>query len=191
MLIDFRKAPAVTPDLFPDGVKVERVTEYKYLGIVLDNKLNLNKNIDFIHKRCQPRIFCLQKLRSLNVDPAVLRTFCCFTHFLLFYALSTVLRIFFCFTHFLLFYALSSVLRTFLLFYALSSVLRTFYCFTHFLLFYALSSVLRTFYCFTHFLLFYALSTVLHTFYQSCIESILTFSFLCWFGALSVKRKIS
>ena len=29
MLIDFRKAPTVIPDLFIDGVKVERVTEYK------------------------------------------------------------------------------------------------------------------------------------------------------------------
>ena len=57
MLIDFRKAPTVIPDLFIDGVKVERVTEYKYLGTVLDNKLNFNKNTDFIHKRCQPRIF--------------------------------------------------------------------------------------------------------------------------------------
>ena len=66
MLIDFRKALTVIPDLFIDGVKVERVTEYKYLGTVLDNKLNFNKNTDFIHKRCQPRIFCLQKLRSLR-----------------------------------------------------------------------------------------------------------------------------
>ena len=57
MLIDFRKAPTVIPVI--DGVKVERVTEYKYLGTVLDNKLNFNKNTDFIHKRCQPRIFCL------------------------------------------------------------------------------------------------------------------------------------
>ena len=32
MLTDFRKAPTVVPDLFIDGVKVERVTEYKYLG---------------------------------------------------------------------------------------------------------------------------------------------------------------
>ena len=29
MLIDFRKTPTVIPDLFIDGVKVERVTEYK------------------------------------------------------------------------------------------------------------------------------------------------------------------
>ena len=43
MLTDFRKAPAVVPDFFIDGVKAERMTEYKYLGIVLDNKLNFNK----------------------------------------------------------------------------------------------------------------------------------------------------
>ena len=67
---------------------------------VLDNKLNFNKNTDFIYKRCQPRIFCLQKLRSLKVSAAVLRTF-----------------------------------------------------------------------------------------YRSCIESVLTFSFLCWFGGLNVKSK--
>ncbi|MCB4773329.1 MAG: hypothetical protein LGB05_06880 [Sulfurovum sp.] len=43
MLIDFRRAPTVIPDLFIDGVKVERVTEFKYLGTVLDNKLNFKK----------------------------------------------------------------------------------------------------------------------------------------------------
>ena len=71
MPIDFRIARTVIPDLFIDGVKVERVTEFKYLGTVLDNKLNLNKNTDFIHKI----IFCLQMLRSLNVSAAVLCTF--------------------------------------------------------------------------------------------------------------------
>ena len=100
MLFDFKKAPTVIPGLFIGGVKVQRVTEYKYLETVLDNKLNFNKNADFIHKRCQPRIFCLQKLRSLNVS-----------------------------------------------------------------------------------------APVLCTFYQSCIESVLKFSFLCWFGGLNVKSK--
>ena len=50
-------------------------SEYKYLGTVLNNKLNFNKNTYFIHKRYQPRIFCLQKLRYFNVSTAVLRTF--------------------------------------------------------------------------------------------------------------------
>ena len=34
MLTDFRKATTVIPYFFIDGVKIERVTEYKYLGIV-------------------------------------------------------------------------------------------------------------------------------------------------------------
>ena len=62
MLIDFRKAPTVIPHLFIDGVKVERVTEYKYLETVLDNKLNVNKNADIIHKY-QSRIFCPSKVK--------------------------------------------------------------------------------------------------------------------------------
>ena len=70
------------------------------MDVVLHNKLNFNKNTDFIHKKCQPRIFSLQKLRSLNVSAAVLCTF-----------------------------------------------------------------------------------------YRSCIELVLTFSFLCWFGGLNVKSK--
>ena len=40
VLIDLRKAPAVIRELFIDGVKVGRVTEYRYLGAVLDNKLS-------------------------------------------------------------------------------------------------------------------------------------------------------
>ena len=72
MLIDFRKAPTVIPDLFIDAIQVERVTEYKYLR----QQAEFNKNTDFIHKRCQPRIFCLRKPRSLNVSAAVLCTFC-------------------------------------------------------------------------------------------------------------------
>ena len=61
MLTGFRKAPTVNPDHFTDGVEAEKVTQYKYLGTVLDSKLNFNKNTDFIHKSSQPRLFCLQK----------------------------------------------------------------------------------------------------------------------------------
>ena len=32
MLVEFRKNPSTVPDLFIDGVKLERVSEYKYLG---------------------------------------------------------------------------------------------------------------------------------------------------------------
>ena len=77
VVIDFRKSSAVVPDLFINGVKVERVTEYKYLGTVLelDSKLNFNANNDFINKKCQSRLYCLRKLRSFHVNTDILCTF--------------------------------------------------------------------------------------------------------------------
>ena len=75
MLIDFRKNPSTVPDLFIDGVKVERVSEYKYLGTVLDDNLSITINTDLIIKKCQSRSFFLQKLRSLQVYVKVLQGF--------------------------------------------------------------------------------------------------------------------
>ena len=75
LVIDFRRNPDVVPDLFIDGVKVERVNEYKYLGTIIDSKLNFSANSHAIHRKCQSRIYCLQKLRSLHVDSHILQTF--------------------------------------------------------------------------------------------------------------------
>ena len=49
----FRKNHVPVPDLVIDGVIVERVNEYKYLGTVLDEKLNFTVNTDFIQRKCQ------------------------------------------------------------------------------------------------------------------------------------------
>jgi hypothetical protein len=75
LVFDFRKSPSIVSDLFIDGLKVERVTEYKYLGTILDSKLNFSSNTPVIHKKYQSRIYCLQKLRSLNVNSNILQTF--------------------------------------------------------------------------------------------------------------------
>ena len=75
MVIDFRKNPTVVPSLFIDDVRVERVSEYKYLGTILDDKLTFKAHTDYINSKCQSRIYCLQKLRSLNVNLDILRTF--------------------------------------------------------------------------------------------------------------------
>ena len=47
----------------------------KYLGTVLDNKLTFTPNTDFVHKKCQQRMYCLQKRRCLDVHTKILRTF--------------------------------------------------------------------------------------------------------------------
>ena len=79
MVIDFRTNPLPVTDLVIDGEKVERVCEYKYLGTIVDDKLNFKKNVDAVHKKCQPRIFCLQKLRNLGISRPILSSYyrCC------------------------------------------------------------------------------------------------------------------
>ena len=61
--------------LIIDGMKVERVEEYKHLGMIVDNKLTFSTNTQAIHKKCQSRIYFLQKLRSLNVNAWILGNF--------------------------------------------------------------------------------------------------------------------
>ena len=60
MLTDLRKASTGIPYFFIDVVKVEGVaSEYKYLGTVLDNKLNFNN---------QHRLYS-QKLSANDIWP--------------------------------------------------------------------------------------------------------------------------
>ena len=75
MVVDFRKNPPPVPELIIDDVVVERVAEYRYLGTVLDNNLTFYKNVDTIHKKCQSRIYCLQKLRNIGVASDILEMY--------------------------------------------------------------------------------------------------------------------
>ena len=78
MVIDFRTSNQTDiPTLTIGGADVERVQEYKYLGTIIDNKLNFNSNTDLINSKCQQRLYFLRKLRSLDVSTSVLRTFYC------------------------------------------------------------------------------------------------------------------
>ena len=72
LLIDFRKqSPAVSP-ITTDGEIVERVEKYKYLGIILDNKLKFDNNVLNIHKKCHYIIYCLQKMRNIGINSKIL-----------------------------------------------------------------------------------------------------------------------
>ena len=75
LVIDFRQGKSSVPDLFIEGMKVERVSEYKYLGTILDDKLNFAENTATIEKKCQTRVYLLRKLRNLQVSGKVLRMF--------------------------------------------------------------------------------------------------------------------
>ena len=75
LLIDFTENHVPVTDLVTDGVKLERVNEYKYLGTVLDEKLHISDSTDFIHRKCQSRMYFLQKLRNLDARASIIQTF--------------------------------------------------------------------------------------------------------------------
>ena len=76
MVIDFHKQTKV-PDLIVIKEKdVERVETFKYLDIVLDNKLTWKQNTDSIVKKTKLRLHCLGKLRTFNVHNFILYLYC-------------------------------------------------------------------------------------------------------------------
>ena len=75
LLIDFRRDSNQVQNLKIDDTVVERVTEYKYLGTIIDDKLNFSSNTNKIYKKCNSRIHCLRKLCKLNVRMEILETF--------------------------------------------------------------------------------------------------------------------
>ena len=57
------------------GDNVELVEEYKYLGNIIDHKLEGNLNVSRIHKKCNQRLYFLRKLKAVKVDRAILTLF--------------------------------------------------------------------------------------------------------------------
>ena len=72
LLIDIRKQPLTASPITINGEIVERVEKYKYLGIILHNKLNFDSNVLNIYKKCHYRIYCLQRLRNIGINPKIL-----------------------------------------------------------------------------------------------------------------------
>ena len=61
LLIDFRKQPPAVSPITIDGEIVERVEKYKYLGIILDNKLKFDSNVLNIYKKMSLKNLLLTK----------------------------------------------------------------------------------------------------------------------------------
>ncbi len=77
MIIDFNPRRKSTHDKQTsiNGVCIESVEQYKYLGTVLDNKLSFSPNTEVLCKRGQQRLYCLRKLRSFNVGKTLMCMF--------------------------------------------------------------------------------------------------------------------
>ena len=56
-------------------MSVEIVDKYKYLGTVIDNRLNWNSNTTKVYKKANQRLHFLRKLKSFDVNSKVLKLF--------------------------------------------------------------------------------------------------------------------
>ncbi|KAI3363548.1 hypothetical protein L3Q82_012140 [Scortum barcoo] len=77
MVIDFSRKPS-SNDIAPvniQGLDIERVRTYKYLGVHLNNKLDWTDNTDSLYKRGQSRLYMLRRLGSFGVCRPLLRAF--------------------------------------------------------------------------------------------------------------------
>ena len=75
MIIDFRKSPSFAPPTVIKGADVEMVQTYKYLGVVLDNKLCFEPHVDATSKKVQQRLFFLRKMRTFQVSSEMMTLF--------------------------------------------------------------------------------------------------------------------
>ncbi|KAG5276868.1 hypothetical protein AALO_G00110700 [Alosa alosa] len=75
MVVDFRRSKPTLLPVHIDGVNVEVVSTYKYLGLHLDNKLDWSANTDALYKKGQSRLYFLRRLQSFNVCSKLLRMF--------------------------------------------------------------------------------------------------------------------
>ena len=75
MIIDFRISCSPPSSIVLKGSKVDRVSSYKYLGIMIDDKLAWHDHIDYLIKRLNVRMYCFRKLNYFHVDKRILALF--------------------------------------------------------------------------------------------------------------------
>ena len=75
MIADFRISHSPPSSIILNGSNVECVSSYKYLGIMMDNKLAWHDHINYLTKRLNVRMYCFRKLNYFHVDKRFLAMF--------------------------------------------------------------------------------------------------------------------
>ena len=77
MCFDFRRNRTVISPIVINGEPVEQVDSFKYLGVIIDEKLSFTEHVTAVQKKSQQRLHVLRKLRAFYVDPLLLlRLYC-------------------------------------------------------------------------------------------------------------------
>ena len=74
-IIDFRRKDNAHDSIVISGETVERVNEYKYLGVVFDDQLNWYSQSKSVLTKMNQRMYFMRKLNSFHVDPTLISLF--------------------------------------------------------------------------------------------------------------------
>ncbi|KAK2188729.1 hypothetical protein NP493_125g02013 [Ridgeia piscesae] len=72
MCIDFRRNKAVISPIVINDEPVEQVDSFKYICVMLDEKLSFTEHVTAVQKKSHQRLHVLRKLRAFYVDPLLL-----------------------------------------------------------------------------------------------------------------------
>ncbi|XP_060770815.1 uncharacterized protein LOC132881852 [Neoarius graeffei] len=75
MLVDFRRSRPTLQPISIEGVDVEMVRTYKYLGVHLDDKLDWTVNTDTLYRNGESRLYFLRRLGSFRICRKLLLMF--------------------------------------------------------------------------------------------------------------------
>ncbi len=75
MTIEFYNSVEIPSKVVIAGKEVEKVSSYKYLGTLIDDKLRWVENTNLIISKAQKRLYLLRKLKSFEVDKSILIMF--------------------------------------------------------------------------------------------------------------------
>ena len=75
LIVDFRLPRREHAPIYIDGVAVERVSEFKFLGVNITEDLKWSTHTTTVTKKAQQRLHCLRQLKKFSVSPSILRSF--------------------------------------------------------------------------------------------------------------------
>lgn len=74
VIVDFRKSKNVGQPVNINGTDIERASHYKYLGVIIDNKLSLTQHVEQQKLKMSKRMYCVKRLRRAGVSRHLVTT---------------------------------------------------------------------------------------------------------------------
>ena len=76
IIVDFSKSKTKVHDpVFIKGEPIEIVPKYKYLGVMINDKLSGSDNVQYIYKKCLRRVHYLRIMKNVNVSKTIISLF--------------------------------------------------------------------------------------------------------------------